>query len=181
MGELHLQSYTVNGQQTAKNNNYYTNNFDDVKKATADTKDISGEKVIFEISDKDASKRDLQARDVLGKYMGKSGYNIVMGSSLWQAFVKANGDDFNETSKVTRNGEEYSVFTFDRSKSDGKISMPTLQRNPQTGEQFYELNGKAYTLDGNLSINNQACIDREIEKKQKELDTKIKSAFSNLG
>ena len=59
--------------------------------------------------------------------------------------------------------------------------MPTLQRNPQTGEQFYELNGKAYTLDGNLSINNQACIDREIEKKQKELDTKIKSAFSNLG
>ena len=52
MGELHLQGYTVNGQQTAKNNNYYANNFDAVKKTTADTNDILGEKVIFEISDK---------------------------------------------------------------------------------------------------------------------------------
>ena len=147
MGELHLEGYTVNGQQTAKNNNYYTNNFDDVKKATADTKDISGEKVIFEISDKDASKRDLQARDILGKYLGESGYKTVLGTEMWKRFVEENNDDFKQNGTIERDGKIYPVYTFNKQSSDGKITMPTLQKN-NLGEEFYILGDQTFDLKG---------------------------------
>ena len=69
------------------------------------------------------------------------------------------------------------IFNFDSSKSDGKITMPTLQRNPQTGERFYELNGRAYNLDGTVSVSGQKVIDAEKEKFERELDNKIKKHF----
>ena len=66
-----------------------------------------------------------------------------MGSEIWKHFVKANKDDFSQTGTAVRDGKTYPVYTYNAKTSDGKISMPTLQKN-NFGEEFYILGDKTF-------------------------------------
>ncbi len=150
-GILHLKSISINGE--TDNNvkpKYYANDekFAIAKEMTKNSPEIHGETAVVEIRDKGATSRDLQARDILAKWIGGvSGFNQIMGSELEQEFIKANPEDFRQTGTVERNGKKYPVFTFDAKSSDGKVSMPTLQQNKK-GEVFYMMGDKSYNADG---------------------------------
>ncbi|MBQ2870807.1 hypothetical protein IJE86_03785 [bacterium] len=151
MGLFQLNGISVNANtNTNVRPNYYANDdaFAKAKEATKNTPIIFGETVIADVSDKKASMRDLQARDILAKYIGGvSGFKQIMGSKLEAAFIEANKDDFVKTGTVERDGKTYDVYTFNAETSDGKISMPTLQQNEQ-GEQFYVMGDASYKADG---------------------------------
>ena len=150
-GILHLKSISINGETDNKvKPKYYANDekFKIAKELTRKSPEIHGETAVVEITDNGATSRDLQARDILAKWIGGvSGFNQIMGSELEQEFIKANPEDFKQTGTVERNGKKYPVFTFDAKSSDGKVSMPTLQQNKK-GEVFYMMGDKSYKADG---------------------------------
>ena len=150
-GILKLNSITTNGNTTTDvRPKYYANDdkFAIAKAMTKATPQVHGETSIVDISDKGSSARDLQARDILAKWIGGvSGYNQIMGSELEAEFIKANPDDFKQTGTVVRNGKEYPVYSFNAETSDGKVSMPTLQKD-KNGNEFYMMGDTSYNADG---------------------------------
>ena len=150
-GILQFNSISVN-KKTDSNvkPNYYANDdrFAIAKEMTKKSPEIHGETAVVDITDKKASTRDLQARDILAKWLGGvSGFKQIMGSPLEKAFIDANPEDFKQTGTVTRDGKEYPVYTFDAKTSDGKVSMPTLQQT-KNGQEFYMMGEKSYNADG---------------------------------
>ena len=115
---------------------------------TKNSPEVHGETAVIDISDRNASARDLQARDILAKWIGGvSGFKQIMGSKLEKEFIEANKDDFKQTGTVVRDGKEYPVYSFNKETSDGKVSMPTLQKDDD-GKEFYMMSGKSFKADG---------------------------------
>jgi len=86
---------------------------------------------------------------ILAKYIGgASGDDDILGSALEDAFINANSEDFDSTKIVERGGKTYKNHMFDSDKSDGYITMPTLQN--YKGTEVYELNGKFYNKNGSV-------------------------------
>ena len=153
MGMFQLNSVSVNGQNMSSpiKPNYYANDdvFSQAKAKTAETPQVYGETTEVDVTDQNSSMRDLQVRDILAKYIGGvSGYKQIMGSDLEAAFIAANKEDFVKTGEAKRDGKQFDVYNFNAATSDNKLTMPTLQINPRTGEEMYVLGDKCFTKEG---------------------------------
>ena len=147
-----LNAISVNNISSEVDKNYYQSdvNFTNAKKQTFASPAIFGEEVCVKVSDKEASNKDLQARDILAKYIsGVSGYNNILGSPMELAFINSNSDDFLEKGFVEREGKSYKNYLFDTNRSDGNISMPTLQKL-ENGDEVYVIGTQMFDKYGNI-------------------------------
>ena len=147
-----LNSITVNKEQQTVGKNYYQSdeNFAKAKKRTLNSPAIFGETTNINVFNENASNRDLQARDILAKYIsGVSGYNNILGSEMEKAFIDANPDDFLESGTVERDNKQFKNYLFDNDRSDGNISMPTLQKL-KNGDEVYVIGSQMFDKYGNI-------------------------------
>ena len=158
MGYLELNGITVNNgtKDTNVKSNYYANDaaFTSTKEQTKKTPIF--DQVVADVSDNKASLRDLQARDILAKYLGGvSGYKQIMGTPLEKAFIEANKDDFKKSGTVERDGKKYDVYTFNAKTSDGKITLPSAEISKEDGSEVFALNGGIFNKNGSGYISEQ--------------------------
>ncbi len=147
-----LNAISVNANSKNVDKNYYQSDeeFTTAKNETLNSPAIFGENIVIKVADKNASNRDLQARDILAKYIsGVSGFNNILGSAMEDAFIKANLDDFTENGILERDGEEFRNYLFNSSKSDGNVSMPTLQKL-ENGDEVYIIGTEMFDKYGNI-------------------------------
>ena len=147
-GELKLNALHFSGTDYKKalapgenNQNYFRQEdiFTEFKKHTRSTPEIDN--AYIEITDADASKRDLQGHDIAGRPYNISGYKVMLNSPMYQKFIEINGDDFTEG--LNDFGEK--VMLYDQSKSDRKVTMFSEEVTPE-GTTFYAIKDK----DGNV-------------------------------
>jgi len=151
MGELLLDNIRAVSIKEAEANkgdgNYYRN--DEALEATRnDTKKTPAWDIVrAQVKDTGASARDLSSKDMLAKWTESSGFKKILGSPMEKAFVGVNSDDFVKTGTAKRDGKEYDVFSFDKTKSDRKVILPSCEKDTD-GTIYYAINGQAYTPDG---------------------------------
>jgi len=92
----------------------------EVKVLTQSTEEV--EDVYAEISDSDASTKDLQGFDIAAKSFGCSGFKQMKDSEAYKAFLDANSDDFS-----LNQVKDSEVALFDKTKSDGKVRLFTSE------------------------------------------------------
>ena len=151
-----LNKIRTNREEQKVDKKYYTSDtdFQSAKEKTKNTPAIFGEEVVVNVTNNNATARDLQARDILAKYIsGVSGYHSILGSAMEDAFIKANADDFTANGTLERNGKEYNNYSFNADTSDGNITMPTLQSYTHkngTVEEFYVIGDRTFNADGTV-------------------------------